>query len=59
MKVKSLDLIPKLFLNTGMNAIASTSGKTYKSLGELLELKPIINNTMDLGISQSFRPVIE
>lgn len=24
-----------------------------------MELKPIINNSMDLGISQSFKPVIE
>lgn len=57
--IKKIKKKNKTFLNSGIEATAGAHGKLYKNIGELMELKPIINNSMDLGISQSFKPVIE
>ena len=51
--------VEKIFLNSGIESTAGALGKTYKNIGELLELKPVINYGMDIGASQSFKPVME
>ena len=51
--------VEKIFLNSGIESTAGALGKTYKNIGEILELKPVINYGMDIGASQSFKPVVE
>ncbi|QOG12853.1 hypothetical protein [Arcobacter sp. FWKO B] len=49
----------KIFLNSTIEGTAGALGKFYKNMGEMMEFKPVINYGMDIGASQSFKPIME
>jgi len=49
----------KILLNSGIEATAGTLGKFYNSMGDMMNGGHIINDAIDLGVSQSFKPLLE
>jgi filamentous hemagglutinin len=48
-----------IFLNSAIEGAAGATGKFYNSMGDMMNGGHIINDAVDMGVSQSFKPVIE